>query len=324
MLVSIIVPNYNHRNFLIQRIESILNQTYQNIEIILLDDCSTDGSRSIVEQFRNHPKVRHIVYNEQNSGSPFRQWEKGVSLAKGEWIWIAESDDYAHPTLLEFLVAGTQRHAKIVLSYGQSMEVDRGGNVLRSMLWWVRDLDPNRWTADYVNDGVNEIETCLLYKNSIPNASAVLFKKAAYLKVDKAYTGMKKCGDWMAWIQMLKEGKVSYIAEPLNFFRQHSATTRIIDTREKLRSRLEEEYAIWQYIKENIPGVKPQSLLKRLNQLIGLYRESYTGARLMRFLCFPFLYQGRFPLRWLVADYLKCKVKRFRNKRTMNNLPAEA
>ena len=100
--VSVIVPNYNHARFLPQRIESILRQTYQDFELILLDDCSTDDSRAVLSQYASEPRVR-IQFNEVNSGSTFRQWNKGVRLARGKYVWIAESDDYADERLLERL-----------------------------------------------------------------------------------------------------------------------------------------------------------------------------------------------------------------------------
>ena len=100
MNVSVIIPNYCHARFLNQRIDSVLNQTYSDYEVIILDDCSTDNSREIIESYRNHPKISHIVYNEKNSGSTFIQWEKGFELARGEYIWIAESDYVARSTFL--------------------------------------------------------------------------------------------------------------------------------------------------------------------------------------------------------------------------------
>ena len=99
-MVSVIIPNYNHASFLKQRIDSVLNQTYPDFEVVILDDCSTDNSKSIIEQYRGHHKVNNIVYNNINSGSSFQQWKKGIDFAKGEWIWVAESDDYAHENLL--------------------------------------------------------------------------------------------------------------------------------------------------------------------------------------------------------------------------------
>ena len=97
--VSVIVPNYNHASYLRQRIESIINQTYQDFELIILDDCSTDHSKEIIESYRNHPRVNQIVYNTENSGSTFKQWNKGVELAEGECIWFAESDDWCEPVI---------------------------------------------------------------------------------------------------------------------------------------------------------------------------------------------------------------------------------
>ena len=104
-LVSVIIPNYNHAKFLKERIESVLNQTYKNFEIIILDDKSTDDSVGIIKQYADNNYVKHILINEKNSGSPFRQWLKGFELAKGELIWIAESDDSCENSFLYTLVS---------------------------------------------------------------------------------------------------------------------------------------------------------------------------------------------------------------------------
>ena len=104
-LVSVIVPNYNHAPFLRLRLDSIFNQTFQDFEVIILDDCSTDNSKEIIEEYRNRPQVSHVVYNETNSGSPFKQWAKGFDLAQGEYIWIAESDDWAELAFLEVFIS---------------------------------------------------------------------------------------------------------------------------------------------------------------------------------------------------------------------------
>jgi glycosyltransferase involved in cell wall biosynthesis len=80
--VSIIVPNYNHARFLRQGLDSILHQTFQDFELILLDDCSMDNSRAILAEYRWDPRIQ-MQFNEENSGSTFKQWNKGVKLARG-------------------------------------------------------------------------------------------------------------------------------------------------------------------------------------------------------------------------------------------------
>lgn len=104
--VSIIVPNYNYLKYLPQRLDSVFKQTFTDYEVILLDDSSTDGSAEYLrEQAICHPQVTHCVLNEKNTGNPFMQWEKGISLSRGEYIWIAESDDYCKPDFLERMVS---------------------------------------------------------------------------------------------------------------------------------------------------------------------------------------------------------------------------
>lgn len=80
LLASVIVPNNNYAQFLRRHIDSILQQSFTDYELFLLDDASTDDSHVILESYRNNPHVSCIVYNDENSGSPFDQWQKGLSL----------------------------------------------------------------------------------------------------------------------------------------------------------------------------------------------------------------------------------------------------
>src|SRR5262249_50761135 len=104
--VTCIIPNYNHARFLPQRIDSVLAQTYENLEILILDDCSTDDSRAVIEDYaRAHPSRIRYDFNTKNSGGVFHQWRKGITAAGGELIWICESDDFCEPGFLERCIA---------------------------------------------------------------------------------------------------------------------------------------------------------------------------------------------------------------------------
>lgn len=225
-LVSVIVPNYNHAKYLDDRFTSILKQTYKNFEIIILDDYSTDNSREVIERYRDYKNISHIVYNEANSGSTFKQWQKGIELAKGDLIWIAESDDWCADTFLENLVLEFEKNEEVVLAYTDSwLYLDHANELIENH--WGKWLDKEKWESNYIAEGKAEIATVLLYLNSILNASAVVFKKNIFFKIDfEELVGYKYVGDWLAWSQMLGSGKVCYIARPLNYFRIHNKSTR--------------------------------------------------------------------------------------------------
>ena len=125
--VSVVIPNYNHAPYLKERIDSVLNQTFQDFELIILDDCSPDNSRDIINSYASNPHVSHIVFNEVNTRNTFIQWERGVQLACGEYIWIAESDDFCKPNLLESLMKIIEKRADMSFCYTLSQHVNAAG-----------------------------------------------------------------------------------------------------------------------------------------------------------------------------------------------------
>jgi glycosyltransferase involved in cell wall biosynthesis len=210
--VSVIIPNYNHAVFLAQRIESVVNQTYQDFEVILMDDCSTDHSKTIIEQYRSHPKVSLIVYNDENTGSTFKQWEKGIGLSKGKYIWIAESDDWCENNLLEYLVSGIEKDENCVISYCQS--------------YCVQDENKINWIShdhylSEVVDGVTFMKNRMLLHNPIYNASMVLWKREFFPRISAEFKNYKLCGDWFFWMDLCRQGKVHISGRLLNYFRKH-------------------------------------------------------------------------------------------------------
>jgi len=225
-LVSVIIPSYNHEKFLKERIDSVLNQTFQDFELIILDDLSPDNSREIIESYRAHPKVSQIIYNEKNSGSTFFQWNKAVlSLAKGEFIWIAESDDVADPKFLEALVPMLQQHSEVVLAYSQSAKMDSEGKITGSWSEWTQDLvEGNYFNDSFQMNGQEYTEKFLIHKNTIPNASAVLFRRKTYAEIGGAVVDMKTNGDWDLWLKFLLLGDVYFHNQMLNNFRYHSTS----------------------------------------------------------------------------------------------------
>jgi len=223
--VSVIIPNYNHACFLRRRIESVLQQTFRDFELILLDDCSSDNSREILSSYDTVPGVR-IEFNDLNSGSTFKQWSKGVGLARGEYIWIAESDDYADPRLLERLVTVLDSEPKAAFAYCRSWRISAEDTVDGFGDSFLDDWQTSRWKYDYLADGYEECRNYFILLNIVPNASAVVFRKAVYQEVGGADESYRFGGDWKLWAAMALTGKVAYLSEPLNYFRFHNQTVR--------------------------------------------------------------------------------------------------
>lgn len=254
-LISIILPNYNHSLFLDKRLDSIFNQTYKNYEIIILDDCSTDSSISKLDSVCNIPKVSHYVKNKINSGSPFRQWQRGIELSKGDYIWIAESDDFCDYYFLEKVLNYKKTLGKSLdIIYTQSIDIDVNENEIYHRIKYTENFEPNIWSSNFVIDSSNFIKTYLKNKNVIPNASAVIFKRSLLKNVSFGeITKMKMCGDWLFWIILMnKSTYLGFLAENLNYFRNHPGVTRNHSDVKSYKLRLKEESTLRSYMEKRV------------------------------------------------------------------------
>ncbi|HVX25704.1 MAG TPA: glycosyltransferase family A protein [Parafilimonas sp.] len=211
--VSVIIPNYNHAVYLKQRIDSVLNQSYTDYELIILDDCSTDNSKEIIEQYRDNEKLTSIVYNEVNTGNSFKQWDKGIQLAKGKYIWIAESDDWCEKNFLETIIAGMEKKENVVFGYCQSICVnDKGEIIFQSGYPRLEDYYPSD----------KFLEDFLCFGNAVYNASMAVFKKSFYLRISDTYKQFQFAGDKIFWAELSRLGDVYISGKLLNYFRKHS------------------------------------------------------------------------------------------------------
>ena len=110
-LISIVTPSYNAEQLIGRTIESVLNQTYQSWEMIIVDDCSKDGTREVVRSYSERdPRIRLLALPE-NNGAPAAPRNIGVKQAKGEWVALLDADDIWHPRKLELQVNAMHRAA---------------------------------------------------------------------------------------------------------------------------------------------------------------------------------------------------------------------
>lgn len=215
-LVSVILPNYNHGKYLKERINSILNQDYANFELFILDDCSTDNSREIIESYRGNKHVRGIIYNEKNTGNTFVQWKKGIGMANADYVWIAESDDVAEPTFLSMMMQKLLSHDDAVLTFSHSRIINADGEE-QTNVWDNR----SRYVADGAYDSRFFCLTRMLFYNAPYNASMVVFRKKYVSALSEEYMQYRHNGDYLFWFMMCMQGRVLEVRHKLNGFRQH-------------------------------------------------------------------------------------------------------
>ena len=235
-LVSVIVPNYNHARYLEQRLDTVFNQTYQNFEVIILDDKSTDNSLEIINRYKDNPHLSQIVVNEQNTGSPFKQWDKGINLAKGELVWIAESDDYNELTFLEELVTEWGKHKDVVVAFSNYVQ------------FWDDSYSYYKERATQCFCGKKYIKYRQARGNHLLNASGVIFLKNVYKKVGKEFMKFRNAGDYMFWTSILNFGSVLKVNKNLTYWRR--LPTSVTGTSERKGITACEDKYVFDYIND--------------------------------------------------------------------------
>lgn len=231
--VSVIIPSYNYENFIEERIDSIMRQTYPIYELIILDDMSTDNSVKKMKQVMKKYDVKHkLIENKEKSTGVFSQWQKGIKEAKGDYIWIAEADDSCSPLFLESVMKPFDDE-EVVLSYAESMRINENNEVIApSCRDWMEGVSSSRWNKSFVHDGSKEIKEALSVCNTIPNVSAVVFKKTPKMDVIEEAKKFKISGDWYIYYNLLKDGKIAYCSKSLNYFRKHSNSASTVAKKE--------------------------------------------------------------------------------------------
>lgn len=272
--VTVIVPNYNHSEYLKERLDSIYNQSYQDVQVILMDDVSSDNSREILDSYANQFKDQTIrLYNDMNSGSVFLQWKKGIETANSDIIWIAESDDYSDKDFLEKLLPAFSDE-NVVLSYSNSKIIGSKGQYYNSYdnIPWLTELSATKWSNNYKNTGIQEFYDALAIKCTIPNISGTLIKKEVALKIIDVSLSYKKAGDWIFYSYLSRYGDISYIAEPLNYHRRHEGT---VTSKEGDDKGVEEIFKIHSHFVNNfyIPNDVRSKMIQFIESEYTIYKQ---------------------------------------------------
>ena len=221
--LSVIVPAYNHAEYITERMDSVLNQTWCDFEVIALDDASNDATWTALQRYAEHPQVT-LCRNDRNSGSAVAQWQRGLAAARGELVWIAEGDDRSAPSFLARLVAPFA-DPTVVLAYCDSQVIDEQGCAIDDYREYYHALDSVHWQVDHVTPATTEINVGLGVKNTIPNASAVVFRRSALTaSLLPDISRMRLAGDWLCWVQLIRGHRIAYCSQRLNHHRRRAGS----------------------------------------------------------------------------------------------------
>lgn len=219
-LVSIVTPSYNQGNFIKETIESVLNQSYPNIEYIVIDGGSSDESVQILRSYGN----RIIWCSEKDEGQADAV-NKGIRMAKGKIIGWLNSDDTYLPNAVSTIVEYFRTHPKVDMVYGEGYYIDKKSQVYDRYPTSTFDYD---MLASY----------CFICQ------PAGFFTKEAVKKVGMLNKDLHLCMDYDLWMRIGKEGKISYIPDYL-------ASSRMYEDNKTLSRRSEVYREVCATVKRN-------------------------------------------------------------------------
>ncbi len=228
--VTILLPNYNYERYLADRLDTVFRQTYPVLEVLVMDDASTDQSVDVIQNISaSRGREVKLLVNKDNSGSAFAQWRKGLAQARGDFVWIAEADDVAEPQLLQQLIEQMDR-ANADLGFCDSWQIDSDGKRIgESYRPYLNEIEPGAFDQSFDMDGVEFLRRFLAVKNVILNVSGVVFRRkalqAALDTVGAELDTFRVAGDWRLYAEICKAGgRVVYEIGALNGHRRHATS----------------------------------------------------------------------------------------------------
>jgi glycosyltransferase involved in cell wall biosynthesis len=224
--VSVIIPVYNGEKYLQETIESVLNQTYQDFEIIIVDDASTDGSPEIIKSFiKKYPDKIKVFWHKKNKGCPAATKNTGIKHAKGDFIAFLDQDDVWYPDKLKKQVNILEKEQKIIANFANTDIFDESRQKIIGKKWsFIPPFPPQRL-----------LRIRLLQGNFIQSTSSAIAKKEILNKIGGFDEKMKMTDDYELWLRLSHFGQISFLRQLLLFWRlrrsslSHSEVAHIKD-----------------------------------------------------------------------------------------------
>jgi len=320
--ISIIIPTYNYAQYICEAIESVLNQTYKDFEIIVVDDGSTDNTKEVIKPYLN--KIKYIY--QQNSG-PSAARNRGIKEAKGEYIAFLDADDIWLAQKLELQIKFMEKEKEVGLIFSDMILFNEKGIIknsfLKEKLFFNKlSIKPLSFTEKVIYDNVFN---ALLQENFIPT-NTVIVKKECFNKVGFFDKTLFSVEDRDMWLRIGLFYDIGFINSPLVLTRFHE--TNISANQElALKSRLKVMKKFLNY--SNLP-IKSKKIIKQtINKIyfdLGYLYFTYEKFPLSRIYFRKFLKENPFifkPWIYILLSVLPTsdirKLKNLKEKIKNNN-----
>lgn len=209
-LVTVIIPSYNHSDFIGEAIESVLNQTYKNLELLIADDCSTDNSREIIGMYLDKRIV--TMFNKKNKGAAIN-FNDAILKANGKYIALLNSDDSWELNKLEIQVDFLEKNKEYGAVFTDAKFLDENNNVLenKQYIWSEIFTQRNRSQGEWLQRFFFELN-CICHPS-------MLIRKEVYDGTDLYNPGLRQLPDFKMWVDIVKFTKIYIIDEKLVKFK---------------------------------------------------------------------------------------------------------
>lgn len=219
-LLSVIIPSYNHHLFIREAIEGVLNQTYRNLELIIVDDGSKDNSVEIIKEY-NDERIKLIVQENQGAHNAINN---GLKLANGKYIAILNSDDVFEINRFEIMIEEMKKNSKVGFMCSYIQVIDSDGNKLDVKRGW-KNMEP--WSVSLPEisyQSTDDFKLNLLMSNFTSTTSNFLFTREVYEKIG----GMRNLHfvhDWDFALRAAEVTECMIVEQPLMRYRVHLTNT---------------------------------------------------------------------------------------------------
>lgn len=278
-MVSVIMPCFNHAQFLADSIQSILRQTHSDLELIIVDDCSSDHSAEVIGKFSAGDSRIKVIRHERNQGLS-RSRNDALRLAAGEFIAFCDADDVWEIDKLKTQVGSLESQPDYVLAYSDTLIIDEHGVPTGRRFSENYNL-PKTPTGRLFDD---------LLGGNFVNILSVLMRKECVEEVGPFDERVRWVQDWWYWVQLSRRHRFLYSARPLAKYRVHSRSTNLVQKRAYCLDRIRVFRWILRKYTDLRPGIKAHILYDMGVDLCSLGKYG-TGRR---------LFWG--AARWSVAD----------------------